>query len=174
MAVRGVTEGTESMSCAAGAIASAGGAGKILSKAPNRDRRFGGGGLWNTIDEVIDPSVVRQLNSGSCGPSCGAMLLCETDNPAAQSAIALRQGAVMSDDAARLAGAMNDLAGTRGFGRGGFIDVISISKLKQRADVWHATLAVGDSELESDIVVTDDGELQSFHIVEPIFKDVLS
>ena len=53
------------------------------------------------------------------------MLLRGTGNPAAQSAIALRQGAVMSDDAARLANAMNELAGTSGVWKGGFINVIT-------------------------------------------------
>ncbi len=80
--------------------------------------------MWNTIDEVVDPSVVWQLNGGSCGPSCGAMLMRGTGNPAAQSAIALRQGAVMSDDAARLASAMNELGGNS-IWRGGFINVFT-------------------------------------------------
>ncbi len=53
------------------------------------------------------------------------MLLRGTGNPAAQSAIALRQGAVMSDDAGRLASSMNDLAGTAGVWKGGFINVIT-------------------------------------------------
>ena len=86
---------------------------------------FGSGGFWNTIDDAVDPSVVCQLNPGSCGPACGAMLLRGTGNPAAQSAIALRQGAVMSDSAARLANAMNELAGTSGVWKGGFINVIT-------------------------------------------------
>ncbi len=86
---------------------------------------FGSGGFWNRIDEAVDPSVVRQLNPGSCGPACGATLLRGTGNPAAQSAIALRQGAVMSDDAARLANLMNELAGTSGVWKGGFINVIT-------------------------------------------------
>jgi filamentous hemagglutinin len=101
--------------------------GKLVKAATNNAPKggFGAGGLWNTIDEVVDPAVVRQLNGGSCGPSCGAMLLRATGNPAAQSAIALRQGAVMSDNASRLAGAMNDLAGTPGIWKGGFIDVFT-------------------------------------------------
>ena len=96
-----------------------------LLDAPKRG--FGSGGFWNTIDEAVDPSVVRQLNPGSCGPACGAMLLRGTGNPAAQSAISLRQGAVMSDDAARLANAMNELAGLLAFGK---VDSLTSSRIR--------------------------------------------
>ena len=70
---------------------------------------FGAGGLWNTIDEAVDPSVIRQLDDNSCGPSCGAMLLRGEGYAASQSAIAVRQGSALTVNAQELAAAMNQL-----------------------------------------------------------------
>jgi len=38
---------------------------------------FGAGGRWPTINEIIDPKVVRQQSNLSCGPACAEMLLRE-------------------------------------------------------------------------------------------------
>jgi len=35
----------------------------------------GAGGNWQVIEEVFDPTVVKQQDSLSCGPACGEMLL---------------------------------------------------------------------------------------------------
>ena len=52
---------------------------------------------------------------------------------------------------------------------------IEIRKLVQRSDSqWFCELDVGDSQLESTLVFDEDGELQSFRIVDSAFKDFLS
>ncbi|ECK8875319.1 hypothetical protein AH715_003894 [Salmonella enterica subsp. enterica] len=35
----------------------------------------GAGGNWNVLDEVIDPNVVKQATSTSCGAACAEMML---------------------------------------------------------------------------------------------------
>ena len=37
----------------------------------------GAGGNWQVIDEVDDPTVIKQQDCLSCGPACGEMLLRE-------------------------------------------------------------------------------------------------
>ncbi len=74
-------------------------------------RRF-----WDAIDEVADPSIVRQADGfESCGPSCAATLARDRGTVAYQSAVALRQGFVESTSAATLAKALNKLDGMEGW-----------------------------------------------------------
>ena len=48
-------------------------------------------------------------------------------------------------------------------------------KLTQHSDSqWFCELDVGESQLESTLVFDNDGELQSFRIVDSAFKDLLS
>ncbi|PYY87110.1 hypothetical protein DNK59_11305 [Pseudomonas sp. TKO26] len=47
----------------------------------------GAGGNWKVIDEVVDPSVVKQVNSLSCGQACVAMMLGDRKINASQSVI---------------------------------------------------------------------------------------
>src|SRR5437867_1012088 len=77
-------------------------------------RAFGArSGFWEMLDEMSDPSVIRQLHPVSCGPACGAMLLRSHNVIVTQSAVALCQSSVLTHDAARLAEAMNMLAGAQ-------------------------------------------------------------
>jgi hypothetical protein len=80
--------------------------------------------FWERLDEARDLSIIRQLHPVSCGPACGAMLLKNHDIMVMQSAVALAQGSVLTHDAARLAEAMNRLAGYQGW-LGAFIDVFT-------------------------------------------------
>jgi filamentous hemagglutinin len=81
-------------------------------------------GFWEMIDARRDPSVIQQLHPVSCGPACGAMLLRSQGVVVTQSAMALAQGSVLTHDAARLAEAMNMLAGAQGW-LGAFVDVFT-------------------------------------------------
>jgi hypothetical protein len=78
---------------------------------------------WPVINETVDPSVIRQLNPASCGPTCGAMLLRGKGTVAFQSALALRQGSALTSKAEDLAGAMNRLEGKTAW-KGLFVDVL--------------------------------------------------
>ena len=80
--------------------------------------------FWERLDEAHDLSIVRQLHPVSCGPACGAMLLRNYNVMVTQSAVALAQGSVLTYDAARLAEAMNRLAGYQGW-LGAFVDVFT-------------------------------------------------
>ena len=52
---------------------------------------------------------------------------------------------------------------------------ISICKLSRQSDSeWYAELEVGETVLSTALTVQDDGELQSFQIGEPMFKDMLA
>jgi len=52
---------------------------------------------------------------------------------------------------------------------------ISIRKLEQQSDnEWTAELEFGGTTLSSAVTVQLDGELRSFQITEPLFKDMLA
>lgn len=54
----------------------------------------GAGGSWRTIGETLDPSVVRQQDSLSCGAACGVMALRDRGVTADQGAVAAAAGGV--------------------------------------------------------------------------------
>jgi RHS repeat-associated protein len=84
---------------------------------------IGSGGLWNVINETIDPTVIRQFNPRSCGPACGQMLLRGQGIDAYQSGLALRQGSALTPNADGLAAAMNQAGSV--VWHGGFFDVFA-------------------------------------------------
>ncbi len=68
----------------------------------------GAGGSWPIIDEIADPTVVRQQNNLSCAPACGEMLLQDCGiNDITQMDIANETG--VPTDALGLARALNIL-----------------------------------------------------------------
>ncbi|MBC6423363.1 MAG: hypothetical protein GDA43_20045 [Hormoscilla sp. SP5CHS1] len=68
----------------------------------------GAGGNWRVIDEAIDPTVVQQQDSLSCGPACGEMLLRDRGvNDVDQSIIAYETGVPV--DVAYLARVLNQI-----------------------------------------------------------------
>ena len=97
-------------------------------------------GFWEMIDARRDPSVIQQLHPVSCGPACGAMLLRSQGIVVAQSAVALAQGSVLTHDTARLAEAMNMLAGAQGW-LGAFIDVFTHPRQTFTALMAHGPFA---------------------------------
>jgi hypothetical protein len=96
--------------------------------------------FWERLDEAHDLSVVWQLHPVSCGPACGAMLLKNHDVMVMQSAVALAQGSVLTHDAARLAEAMNRLAGYQGW-LGAFVDVFTNPRQTCTALLAHGSFA---------------------------------
>ncbi|MEY9331841.1 hypothetical protein ABH911_002152 [Pseudomonas protegens] len=52
----------------------------------------GAGGDWKVIDEVVDPSVVKQVNSLSCGQACVEMMLGDRKINASKSVISKLAG----------------------------------------------------------------------------------
>ena len=96
--------------------------------------------FWERLDEAHDLSVMRQLHPVSCGPACGAMLLKHHAVMVLQSAIALAQGSVLTHDAARLAEAMNRLAGYQGW-LGAFVDVFTHPRQTFTALLAHGPFA---------------------------------
>jgi filamentous hemagglutinin len=56
--------------------------------------QVGAGGNWPTIDEVVDPKVVKQQDDLSCGAACGQMLLQDRGINVDQSTVARETGGV--------------------------------------------------------------------------------
>lgn len=56
----------------------------------------GAGGNWRTINEVVDPRVVRQLTPNACGPACGKMVLADRGIDVFQSNVAAKAGRVLT------------------------------------------------------------------------------
>jgi ABC-type bacteriocin/lantibiotic exporter with double-glycine peptidase domain len=77
----------------------------------------GAGGNWRTINEILDPNVVRQSCPMNCGADCGEMLLRARGVLVTQDVIADIAGAPSS--ASSLAQALNELdSGGTWFGSG--------------------------------------------------------
>jgi hypothetical protein len=77
----------------------------------------GAGGNWRTINEILDPNVVRQSGPVNCGAACGEMLLRARGVFVTQDVIADIAGAPSS--ASSLAQALNELdSGGTWFGSG--------------------------------------------------------
>lgn len=68
----------------------------------------GAGGGWKVIDEVVDPSVVKQVNSLSCGQACVEMMLGDRKINASQSVISKLAGDGATYEA-QLASVLNKL-----------------------------------------------------------------
>ena len=65
--------------------------------------------LWNQLDEVADPTIVRQLHDNACGPACGATLLRGRGLDVGVSNVALANKGVTSFSTRGLAKTLNKL-----------------------------------------------------------------
>jgi Calx-beta domain len=88
----------------------------------------GGSGKWAKVagSEVIDPSIIRQIHSVSCAPTCAAMLMRERGVVAFQSALAVRQRTIETSlfEMQKLADAMNDIEKSKAW-RGASVDIFT-------------------------------------------------